>query len=192
MLNCKINNTIGENYYNLKFEYKQREHLNFMDIYKLNNYLKLSIPVFAIIISFVFFSYSSVSFDIPEDHEDFSFLDSLNTLIVKLKKSTTQKEKKLITDPLIARQKKFAAKEQYFDMLLESQMISRKELLAFYSKLKRYYETRMVFFDKFLSILEGDDRAPCFSLYKQARDNFGAIQQAILKHTPQEFDLNNE
>ncbi len=163
-----------------------------MDIYKLNNYLKLPIPVFAIIISFVFLSYSSVSFDIPEDHEDFSLLDSLNTLIVKLKKSTTQKEKKLITDPLIARQKKFAAKEQYFDMLLESQMISRKELLAFYSKLKQYYETRMVFFDKFLSILEGDDRAPCFSLYKQARDNFGAIQQAILKHTPQEFDLNNE
>lgn len=155
------------------------------------NYLKLSIPAILIIISFAFISYSSVSFDIPEDHEDYPFLDSLNTVIVKLKKIITQKEKKLITDPVIARQKKFAAKEQYFDMLLESQLITRKELLDFYSKLKQYYETRMIFFDKLLSILEGDERAPCFSLYKQARDNFGAIQQAILKHTPQEFNLDN-
>ena len=155
----------------------------------LINYLKLSTPAVIIIISFVFLSYGSVSFDIPEDHEDFPFLDSLYTQIVKLKKSVTLKEKKLITDPVIARQKKFSAKEQYFDMLLESQMISRKELLAFYSKLQQYYETRMVYFNKLLSILKGDDRAPCFSLYKQARDNFGAIQQAILKHTPQEFNL---
>ena len=153
------------------------------------NYLKLFIPALIIIYSFAFFSYSSVSFDIPEDHEDFPFLDSLYTQIVKLKKNVSQKEKKLITDPVIARQKKFSAREQYFDMLLESQMMTRKELLAFYSKLQQYYETRMVYFEKLLSILKGDDRAPCFSLYKQARDNFGAIQQAILKHTPQEFKL---
>ena len=155
----------------------------------LFNYSKLSISVFIFIISFAFIANSSVSFDIPEDHKDYPLLDSLNTVILKLKKVIAQKEKKLITDPVIARQKKFAAKEQYFDMLLESQMMTRKELLAFYTKLQQYYEPRMTFFDILLSILKGDERAPCFSLYKQARDNFGAIQQAILKHTPQEFDL---
>ena len=160
-----------------------------MDLYNYNYHKKLPMPTFIFIISFAFLAYSSVSFDIPEDHKDFPFLDSLYTQIVKLKRSITQKEKKLITDPLIARQKKFAAKEQYFDMLWESQMISRTELLAFYSKLEQYYETRMVYFDKLLSILKGDDRAPCFSLYKQARDNYGAIQQAILKHMPQEIEL---
>ena len=163
-----------------------------MNICKHTNYLKVPIPVSAILILFVFLAHGSESFNIPEDHKDFPYLDSLYTQIVKLKKYIEQKEKKLITDPVIARQKKFAAKEEYFDMLLESQMISRKELLAFYEKLKQYYEMQMVFFDRLLSILKGDDRAPCFSQYKQARDNYGAIQQAILKHTPQEIDLNDE
>lgn len=163
-----------------------------MDFYNCNNYIKLPIPTLIFIISFAFLAYSSVSFDIPEDHKDFPFLDSLYTRIVQLKKHIKCKEKKFITDPLVARQKKFVAKEQYFDMLLESQMIDRKELLAFYSKLQKYYETRMVYFNKLLSILIGDDRAPCFSLYKQARDNFGAVQQAILKHTPQEMELGDD
>lgn len=158
----------------------------------VNNYLKLLIPSLVIAFSIAFPSYGSVSFDIPEDHEDFPFLDSLYTEIVTLKKVITRNEKKLITDPLIARQKKFFAKEQYFDMMLESQLVNREELLEFYSTLQRYYETRMVYFDTLLSIVEGDDRAPCFSLYKQARDNFGAIQQAILKYTPQEFHLSDE
>ena len=156
------------------------------------NHLTIIIFIIVFIVSFTFIAYSSVSFDIPEDHKDFPFLDSLYTQIVQLKKIIDQKEKKLITDPLIARQKKFAAKEQYFDMLLEFQKISRTGFLAFYSKLEQYYKTRMVYFDKLLSILKGDDRAPCFSLYKQARDNYGAVQQAILKHTPQEFKMDEE
>lgn len=77
-------------------------------------------------------------------------------------------------------------------MLVEAQSIKQTTLVAFYKQLKRYYETRMVYFEKLLSILKGDDRVPCFALYRQARDNYGAIQQAILKHTPQEFNLGDE
>ncbi len=134
----------------------------------------------------------AVSFDIPEDHKDFAFLDSLYTRISKLDKIVKQKEKRYLTDPLVARQKKFVAKEEYFDLLVESQTINSKTLLAFYNQLKQYYESRMLYFEKLLSILEGDSRAPCFALYRQARDNYGAILQSILKYTPQEIILSDD
>jgi hypothetical protein len=156
------------------------------------SYLKTSLFTCICIILFALPAFGSVSFDIPEDHEALPFLDSLYTQIVKLDKIVKQKEKRYLTDPLVLRQKKFAAKEEYYDMLVEAQSIKQTTLVAFYKQLKRYYETRMIYFEKLLSILKGDDRVPCFALYRQARDNYGAIQQTILKHTPQEFNLGDE
>ncbi len=141
---------------------------------------------------FVFSTYSSVSFDIPEDHKDFPYLDSLYNQITKLHTIVKQKEKKFLTDPLVLRQKKFEAKEEYFDLLITSNKVKTSVLLAFYEQLKQYYETRMAYFEKLLSILKGDDRPPCFALYRQARDNNGAILRAILKYTPQEIILKDE
>ena len=100
-----------------------------------------------------------------------------------------QKEKRYLKDPLVIRQKKFNAKQEYFEVLVSSKAITKKTLLSFYAQLETYYKTRRIYFEKLLSILEGDDRAPCFALYKQARDNFAAVQRAILKYTPQEIKL---
>ncbi len=156
------------------------------------NYLKTSLLTCTCVLLFTLPAIGSVSFDIPEDHEALPFLDSLYTQIMKLDKIVKQNEKRYLTDPLVLRQKKFAAKEEYYDMLVEAQAIKQTTLVAFYKQLKRYYETRMIYFEKLLSILKGDDRVPCFALYRQARDNYGAIQQAILKYTPQEFNLGDE
>jgi len=142
-----------------------------------------------LIFSITFLTNASVSFDIPEDHEDFPYLDSLYTQIVRLQKIVTQKDKIYLTDPFVRRQKKFAAKEEYYELLVESQTLTTKTLLKFYTTLKQYYQSRLLYFEKLLSILPADDRAPCFALYRQARDNFGAVQHAILKNTPQEIIL---
>jgi hypothetical protein len=145
-----------------------------------------------LILTFVFLAKASVSFDIPEDHKDFPYLDSLYTQIVKLERIVTQKDKIYLSDPFVRRQKKFAAKEEFYDMLVESQTLDVPALLTFYATLKQYYHTRMLYFEKLLSILPPDDRAPCFALYRQARDNYGAIQLAILKYTPQEMNPGDE
>ncbi len=145
-----------------------------------------------LIVSLTFIANASVSFNIPEDHEDFPYLDSLYTLIVKLQKIVTQKDKVYLPDPFVRRQKKFAAKEEYYDLLIASQTLTTESLLTFYNTLKQYYEARLLYFEKLLAILPADDRAPCFALYRQARDNFGAIQQAILKYSPQEIILGDE
>lgn len=152
--------------------------------------IKLSVRVTIISVTlFAFTGYGSVSFEVPEDHEDFPFLDSLYTQIVRQDRIVKQKEKKYLKDPLVLRQKKFAVKEEYFNALVSSKTITKKTLLSFYAQLETYYKTRRIYFEKLLSILKGDDRAPCFALYKQARDNYADVQRAILKYTPQEIKL---
>ena len=74
-------------------------------------HIKILILISISIILFVFSTYGSVSFDIPENHPDFPYLDSLYNKITKLHTVVRQKEKKYLTDPLVLLQKKFEAKE---------------------------------------------------------------------------------
>ncbi len=166
-----------------------KSKFNYKEIMK---HIKTLILTSISILSFVFSSHASVSFDIPENHPDFPYLDSLYTQITKQHTIVKRGEKKFLTDPLVLRQKKFEAKEEYFDYCITLKQVKTKVLLAFYKQLQQYYETRMAYFEKLLSILKGDDRPPCFALYRQARDNNGAVQRAILKYTPQEIILGED
>lgn len=155
----------------------------------INSTKKITALTFCSILfcNFLIFS-ERISFVVPEDHEKLPLLDSLYNEITFLEKSVKTREQKFFRDPDIVSQKKFETKEPFYNQLFKMRPADKSKFLNLFDDLKRLYATQMNYFQELLSVLEGDDRVPCFALYRLARDNFGAIQRAIAVHTPQQSD----
>ncbi len=156
-------------------------------------YLKTCRPlIIAFIISVLFLKTSTadeVSFYVPEDHEQYSLLDSLYTQIDATKQVMVQLENKLIRDKAV-REDDLTVKGQYFDYLLKHKQSTIDKILEFCYSVKNHYGLQENYFTELLSILEDDSRAKCFIFLRNARTELGKINTIIAKYDKEEEKKN--
>ena len=148
----------------------------------------LYIVVFAPLI----FGSGKVSFDVPTDHEKFPLIDSLYNSITRLDETVKKMERQIVKNKSVLAARKFAAKEKYFDFLLEEKAVNSKRIIKLCELMKELYQVQMTYFQEMLPLQKDNLRSKCFALFRHARDNYAAAQNAIFKYSPEYIDLSNE
>jgi len=133
-----------------------------------------------------------VTFDVPTDHEKFPLIDSLYNSIITLDNTVKKLERQIVKNKEVLATRKFAVKEEYFDILLKKKIVSKKRIIILCERMKACYHAQMIYFQELLPLQKDNLRAKCFALFRQARDNYAAAQNAILKYSPEYIDLSNE
>ncbi len=126
-------------------------------------------------------SADEVEIFVPEGHEKFALVDSLNTQVLALEQKVEALEAKLITDKKV-RQDNFNVKAQYCEYLLQHRLRDTTSVLRYCKASRKYLETRMNYFRELMSTQEGNARATCFSLYRKTRTEYSAMNDVALRH----------
>ncbi len=121
-----------------------------------------------------------ISFFIPEDHEKYGLIDSLYVLMDSSSHVVIKLENRLIKDKAI-RHDKLTVKEQYFNYLLKHKLSTNEKILEYCKAVKYHNNVKMNYFNELLSALEGDIRAKCFILWKNARTELAQISDIVHK-----------
>ncbi len=130
-----------------------------------------------------------VSFFVPEDHEKYDLIDSLFNLMVSLDHEFIKIENNLIRDKAI-RLDELVVKEKYFKHQLKYNLSTTDNVLEYCKALRDLDEVKMHYFNELLSTLEGDIRAKCFILWKNARTELSQIIDIIQRFDISESSVN--
>lgn len=147
-----------------------------------------SIKKLIFIFSVVGIGCTQISFFVPQDHENFTVIDSLHNRMQILKLQVEKLETRLIDEDI--RAEPLGVKEQYFRHQLKYNQVTTDNILEYFQALRGLNDVKINYFNKLLSALNGDLRAKCFILLKNTRVTLLQITGIIQRFDIPESNVN--
>jgi hypothetical protein len=123
----------------------------------------------------------TVSFFVPESHEKYVLIDSLFTALSAHEGTLQQLETRTIKRKDI-RAGELEEKAQYLEYALQNRLADSTLVRSYCAALQQCQNDRMRYLDELLSVLEGDNRAQCFVLWRKCRDMLALANEMVSKY----------